>query len=427
MRVLIQNGRLIDPANQHDAVCDLYIAEGKIVGLGQAPQGFTPDRVIDASGLIVCPGLIDLQAHLREPGQKHKGTIASETAAAVAGGITTLCCPPDTDPVIDSTAVVELIKLRAEQDGQARVVILGALTKGLGGELISSMAKLKAAGCVGFSNAHQPVGNTVVLRRAMEYAATLDMTVFLHAQDPSLSAGGMVHEGAVSTRLGLAGIPACSETLEVARLLQLIGHTGVRAHFSQLSTAKALQLIGRARYDGLPVSADVAAHQLHLTQVDIAEFNSLCHVRPPLRTERDRDGLIEGVGSGALNAICSDHQPHDRDAKLAPFAETEPGISGLETLLPLALRLRTKRVSLMRIIDSLTREPARILGLEVGHLSLGAPADVCIFDPDRYWRLEEANMRSQGRNTPFLGWEFQGRVVYTLVDGRPVFELSGAA
>lgn len=420
MRILIRGGRVIDPARKLDAVQDLHIAEGRIV----APtSGFTPERVIEAAGLIVCPGLVDLQAHLREPGREHKGTIASETAAAVSGGVTTLCCPPDTDPVNDTTAVVELIRDRAERAARAKVVMLGALTKGLKGEQISEMRKLRSAGCVGISNAHYPVQNTLVLRRAMEYASTAGMTVFVHAEDPWLSQGGCVHEGAVSTRMGLGGIPDCAESLEVARVLQLAELTGARVHFCQISSAKAVLMIGRARYEGLAVSADVAAHQLHLTHVDIAEFNSQCHVRPPLRSERDRDALRTGLAQGVIGAICSDHQPLDSDAKLAPFAETEPGISALETLLPLSLRLQDAGLALTDILAALTVQPAVILELDAGTLQAGRAADVCIFDPERYWTLRAADMRSRGRNTPFLDWEFQGRVTHTLVDGRIVHEL----
>ncbi len=422
-RLHIRNGRVIDPANQVDAVQDLWIADGRIVAAGAAPSEFRTERTIDAAGLVVCPGLIDLCAHLREPGQEHKATIASETAAAAAAGITTLVCPPDTDPVIDTPAVANLIQQRARAAGKARVLTLGALTHGLEGSQLSEMGALKAAGCVGISNALRPVANTMVMRRAMEYAATHDMTVFLHADDPWLSNHGCVHEGQVASRLGLAGIPEAAETVAVARDLALVQQTGVRAHFCRLSTAQAVRMVARAQYDGLPVSADVSAHQLHLTEIDVSDFNSQCHVLPPLRTQRDRDGLRAGLAKGTLQAICSDHQPHEADAKFAPFAATAPGISALETLLPLSLRLAADGVmSLPKIIARLTQQPARLLGLESGALGVGAAADVCLFNPDEDWELIPEHMLSRGRNTPFGGWQFKGRAVMTIFNGEIVFE-----
>lgn len=423
MRLHIRNGRVIDPANNVDTVQDLWIADGRILATGAAPPGFQAERIIDAAGLVVCPGLIDLCAHLREPGQEHKGTIASETAAAAAAGITTLVCPPDTDPVIDTPAVAKLIQQRAQAAGKARVLTLGALTQGLAGSQLSEMGALKAAGCVGMSNARRPLANTLVMRRAMEYAATHDLTVFLHADDPWLSNHGCVHEGQVGNRLGLAGIPEAAETVAVARDLALVQQTGVRAHFCRLSTAQAARMVARAHYDGLPVSADVSAHQLHLTEIDVSNFNSQCHVLPPLRTQRDRDGLRDGLAKGTLRAVCSDHQPHDADAKLAPFAATAAGISALETLLPLSLRLVTEGVlSLPALIDRLTQQPARLLGLELGSLSVGAVADLCLFDPDEEWELQPNQMLSRGRNTPFAGWQFKGRTTMTVLNGEIVFE-----
>ena len=324
--------------------------------------------------------------------------------------------------MIDTTAVVELINDRAQSAAKARVETLGALTKGLKGVEISEMHALKQAGCVGMSNAHYPIKNTLVLRRAMEYAATMDMPLFLHGVDPWLHNEGCAHEGAVSVRLGLAGSPACAEEVEVAKVLRLVELTGARVHFSQLSTAKAVQLIGRAQYEGLPVTADVAAHQLHLSHIDVAEYNSLCHVQPPLRTERDRDALREGVVRGVIGAICSDHQPHDADAKLAPFAETEPGISGLETLLPLALRMQEHGLKLKEAIAAISSWPAGIMGLDVGTLEPGKAADVCVFDPEAYWMLTPGEMISRGKNSPFINMEMKGRVSYTLVGGKLVYQ-----
>ncbi len=423
LRLHIKNGHVIDPANSTDRITDVFIADGCIVALDKAPDGFTVERVIDANGLIVAPGLVDLAARLREPGHEHKATIASETRAAAAAGITTLCLPPDTDPVIDTPAVVELVHLRAEQAGYARVVTLGALTRALAGERISEMAALKAAGCVGVSNGQQPITNLLNLRRAMEYAVTHDLTVFLHPDEPSLSNNGCVHEGAISTRLGLPGVPQAAETAAVARDLAIIEQVGVRAHFCRLSTARAVQMIGRAQFDGLPVSADVSAHQLFLTEMDILGFNSQCHVLPPLRTQRDRDGLRDGLARGIITSLCSDHQPHEPDAKLAPFIDTEPGISSLETLLPLSLRLVEEGVlSLSQVVARLTHGPAKTLGIDAGTLSVGAHADLCLFDPARIWRVEPRQLHSRGHNTPFAGWEFKGKAVMTIMGGQVVYE-----
>ena len=421
-KILIRNGHIIDPANQRDSVGDLYIAAGKIVAIDQAPDGFTANHEIDARGCWVIPGIVDLCAHLREPGQEHKGTIASETKAAASAGITTLCMPPDTQPIIDTPAVVELIHQRTEAAGQSRIVTLGALTVGLAGEHLSEMVQLKQAGCVGMTNLDHPILESKIIRRAMEYAASNDITIFINAEDDDLAGDGCAHEGLVSTRLGLTGIPETAETLAVSRKLMLIEQTGVRAHFCQLSSARAVQMIKRAQYDGLQVTADVSAHQLHLTEMDIGFFDSNCHVLPPLRTQRDRDGLRQGLQEGTLSVICSDHQPHDRDAKLAPFGETEPGISALETLLPLSLRLVEEKIlNRSDVIAQLTAKPASVLNLQAGSLSIGHAADICVYDPEQRWTLSENEMLSQGHNTPFIGWEFNGRVRQTLVDGKIIF------
>ncbi len=420
----IQGGHVIDPANHLDKVTDLYIdSTGFIAGIGKAPDGFQANRTIDAKGKIVCPGLIDLRARLREPGHEHKATMESESRAAVAAGITTLCCPPDTHPVIDTPAMAHMVQSRAWRFGLAFVHPLGALTQNLEGKRLTDMAALEEAGCVGVSNGLEPVNDTLVLRRAMEYAATFGLTVHLHAEDPFLRNTGCVHEGEVGTRLGLPGIPEAAETVVVARDLALIEQTGVRAHFCGLTSARAVAMVAEAQKHGLHVTADVTAHHLHLTEHDIGYFDTQCHVRPPLRSTRDRDALRAALASGVLGAICSDHQPHEPDAKLAPFAESEPGISGLETLLPLTLKLVSDKViSLNEAIALLTSKPAEILGLEAGTLSVGATADVAIIDPKAHWTLAAEHMRSRGRNSPFLGWEFTGRVTHTLVGGEVVFE-----
>jgi dihydroorotase len=425
LNIRIHGGRVIDPANELDAITDVYIAKGKIVALGQAPEGFSAAVEIDATGNIVCPGLVDMAARMREPGAEHKATIASETRAAASGGITTLCCPPDTEPVIDTPAVAELIRQRAADAGKAHVVTLGALTRGLDGERLSEMATLRKAGCVGVSNGLRPIANTLVLRRALEYAATFNLTVFLHANDHWLANEGCAHEGRVATRSGLPGIPEAAETAAVAHLLALIEQIGVRAHFCRLTSGRAARMIARARYDGSPVTADVAIPYLYLSENDISEFDSQCHVLPPLRTVEDRQQLRAALQNGTIQAICSDHQPHEPDAKAGPFPSTEPGISGLDTLLPLSLRLVDEKVlELPDMIRRLTVEPAKILGLPCGTLSVGAAADICVFDTEQTWLLNPKTLRSQGHNTPFAGWEMKGRVMHTLLNGRRVYTLS---
>ncbi len=423
-RICISGGRVIDSANGVDAIHDVFVADGNIAAVGTPPDGFAADHEIDASGHIVCPGLVDLCARTREPGQEHKATIASESHAAASAGITTLCCPPDTNPVVETPADIELIRLRAEAAGKTRIVTLGALTRGLDGEYLSEMSALKKAGCVGVSNALRPLMNTLVQRRALEYAATFDLTVFLHANDQWLSANGCAHEGKVATRMGLPGIPEAAETAAIARDLALVEQTGVRAHFCRLSTARAAQMVARARFDGLPVTADVAIPYLYLTEIDTSEFDSNCHVIPPLRTTEDRQRLRDAVQRGIFSAICSDHQPHEADAKLGPFPSTEPGISGLDTLLPLGLRLVDEQVmDLGELIHRLTAGPAKILGLPCGTLSVGSTADICIFDPELIWQLDRSTIRSHGHNTPFMGWELKGRATHTLLAGRLVHVL----
>lgn len=422
MHITIQGGRIIDPARRIDLIADLFIANGRIAGLGQVPAGFVPDQVIDARNQVVCPGLIDLCARLREPGQEHKATIASETAAAAAGGITTLVCPPDTDPPIDEPAVIEWIRRRAKAAGRSRVLTLGALTHRLRGERLAEMAALKEVGCVGISDGGQPIANTRVLRRALEYAATFGLTAFLTPLDPELSLG-LVHEGQVATRMGLPGIPAAAETGIIARDLELVRDLGVRVHFGRLSSARSVELIAQAQAEGLPVSADVAIHSLHLTDMDLAGFDSHCYVRPPLRGLRDKEALREGVASGVLSAVCSDHQPHEPDAKQAPFGDTEPGISGLDTLLSLSLHLTREGVlPLSTMIERLTWGPAQILGLNLGHLDTGAPADVCLFTPDQERILAVARLHSRGHNSPFTGWALPGQVSHTLLEGRVIYQ-----
>ncbi|MCW8854985.1 MAG: dihydroorotase [Gammaproteobacteria bacterium] len=421
-RLVIKNGRVIDPANNIDQITNVYISNGIIHSVGDTAENFQPDQTIDATNHYVIPGIVDLSARLREPGLEYKADIASETVAATTAGITTLCIPPDTDPVIDEPAVVELIHRKVKNTGHANVVALGALTAGLRGEHLSEMAALKSAGCVGLSNARFPVLNSLILRRAFEYAATHAMTVFIEADDHWLSNKGCAHEGAVSTRLGLPPIPYSAETSSIAHYLELIAETEVTAHFCRLSSARSVELIQQAKNMGLKVTADVAAHQLHLTEMDISSFNSQCHVLPPLRNQRDRDALRTGIIHNILSVICSDHQPHEIDAKQAPFPSTEPGISALETLLPLTLRLVDDGyLDLNTAISKLTCEPAKILGINKGTLSQTSPADICIINPDSEWTLDANKLNSRGKNTPFHGWNFNGKVSHTLMNGEIIY------
>lgn len=423
MKVLISGGRVIDPANRHDDLADVFIDGPLIVGLGQAPEGFVADRTIDARGCVVTPGWVDLCARLREPGMEQKATIASETRAAVRGGVTTICMPPDTRPVIDTPSVLELIRSRARLAGGARVVAHGALTRGLKGESISEMAALKAAGCVGVSDGGTPVADSLVLRRVMQYAATFDLTVFLTPADPWLRQNGCAHEGAIATRLGLPESPVATESAAIARDIELIERDRIRAHFGRLSAARSTILLQKAQARDLPLTADVSAHQLFLTEDHLVNFDSQYHVCPPLRSIDDRDALRAAVAENVIGAICSDHQPHELDAKLGPFPATLPGISALETFLPLVLRLvREKVLDWSTAIARVTCGPADILGLPAGTLGVGRLADVCVFDPEAVWRLTEASMLSQGKNTPWLDQELIGQVRYTLVEGNVVFE-----
>lgn len=423
MKIRIKNGRVIDPASQLDVRHDVFISDGKIVAISDHLDDFSADQEIDASGLIVAPGLVDLSVRLREPGQEHTATILTETMAAAAGGVTTLCVPPDTVPVIDNPAVVELIEDRAKKSARAMVLTAGAMTQNLESGLLAEMARLKAAGCVAISNGLSAITNSVILQRAMAYAATLDMTLFITPADPWLQSQGCVHEGAVSSRLGLGGIPESAETIAVSRDLILIEQTGVRAHFHNLSSGKAVKLIRDAQNRGLPVSADVSAHHLHLSEHDLGNYDALSHVLPPFRSIRDREQLQQGVREGIIAAISSHHQPLDKDDKLGPFAETQPGISGLETLLPLTMKLvEDDEIDLHRALASLTCNPADILGIDSGQLKVGAVADICLIDPDSEYECQPLNFVSAGKNSPFEGWLFNHQVSHTIFHGRLVFE-----
>jgi dihydroorotase len=424
MSLHIRNGSVVEATGSADRKVDIYLQNGKIVGLGSAPNGFRADQVIDANNHLILPGLIDIQARLRDPGQPEKANIASETEAAVKNGITGLCIPPDTQPPIDNSATVELIHHRNEMFGhQARVYPIGALTRGLGGEQLSNMGSLRANGCVAFSNAKHPLANNLVQRRAMDYAAGQDSLVIIQPIDHDLQGNGCAHEGAIATRLGLASIPEVAETAALAKDIELVEQTGARTHFGQLSCARSVDMIRRAKAKGLPVSADCAIHQLFLTDHDIGNFNSNMLTIPPLRSQYDRDALRAGVADGTIDCLCSDHQPHEVDAKLKPFPSAEAGVSGLDTLLALALRLVDEGVlPLGELFTRLTLNPARILGLPGGKIGVGEVADLIIIDPDSHWICDPANFISKGKNSPFGGWDFHGSVTHTLIEGKIVYQ-----
>lgn len=423
MKIHIRNGRVVDPMNTHDGIADVFIAAGRIVGMGQPPNGFHANRTIDATGLVVAPGLVDLAVRLREPGFEYRATLESEMLAAAAGGVTSLACPPDTDPPLDEPGLVEMLKFRAKNLPGPRVYPIGAMTQKLEGRMLTEMAELTEAGCRAFTQADAPVNDTLVLLRAMEYASTFGFALWLRPQDAALARGGMAHDGAVASRLGLPGIPALAETVALATILQLVRETGARVHLARLSTHEGIAMVRDAKRQGLAVTCDVAAPHVHLSENDLVSFDSHLHLVPPLRSVRDRDAIRDALRDGSIDALCSDHTPVDVDRKLVPFGESEAGASGVELLLPLTLKwARELGVPLLQAITLITLKPARILGIPGGHLSVGANADICIFDETTEWVVSSSALKSQGNNTPFLGHPMQGRVHYTLIDGHIDFE-----
>jgi dihydroorotase len=418
MRLHIKNARVVDPATGRDGSGDVFAVDGKI-----SPEGGKADRVIDAKGLVVAPGLIDLSARLREPGYEYKATLESEMDAAVAGGVTSLACPPDTDPPLDEPGLVDMLRRRAKALSRARVYPIGALTVKLAGESLTEMGQLSDAGCIAFSQANAPLADTQVLWRALQYAATFGYPVWLRAEDAGLAKGAVAHDGEIATRLGLPGIPSFAETIALATILELVRATGARVHICRLSTAGAVELMRRAKEERLPVSCDVAVHHAHLCELDLGYFDPHCRLEPPLRSQRDRDALARALADGVVDCLCSDHTPVDEDGKHLPFAQAEPGATGLELLLPLTLKWgRGQKLSLAATLARITSEPARVLGIASGRLAAGAPADLVIFDPDEPFTVAAAKLRSQGKNTPFLGYELAGRVRCTIVDGKVVYE-----
>jgi dihydroorotase len=423
MKIHIKNGRLIDPASGTDAKQDVFIAAGRIVGIGAPPNGYNANRTIDASGLVVCPGLVDLAVRLREPGFEYMATLESEMDAAAAGGVTSLACPPDTDPPLDEPGLVEMLKFRAQNLNQSRVYPVGALTLGLKGTHLTEMAELTDAGCIAFSHADAPLNDTQLLLRALQYAATFDFPVWLRPQDAGLARGGVAHDGQVATRLGLAAIPVCAETVALSTILLLARETGARIHLCRLSSAEGVAMVRQAKSLGLKVSCDIAIHHAHLSEMDIGYFDPNCNLTPPLRSQRDRDALRAALADGTVDALCSDHAPVDDDAKQLPFGEAETGATGVELLLPLTLKwAEESRLPLAQGLARITCDPARVLGIDAGRLAQGASADICVFDPERYWKVEAQALKSQGKNTPFIGFEVKGKVRCTLVEGQVVFE-----
>jgi dihydroorotase len=426
MSLCLTGGRVVDPATGTDRRANVYIDGGRILGIGRAPRGFTAADSVDVKGQIVTPGFIELSAHLREPGFEHKATIATECKAAAAGGFTNICCTPDTIPVVDNASVVEHIKQRAGRARAARVLCLGALTRGLEGSVLAEMRALKESGCVAVTNADRAIRDTSVLRHALAYAASCELTVFLHPLDYWLSREGSMHEGAVSTRLGIPGIPEAEEIIALNRDLTLVEETGVRAHFCRISSARSIGLIVRARRAGLPVTADVALSNLLFTDRDVGSYDRNFHLRPPLREGRDRRRLRAAIDKREIDAVCGNHEPHDSDAKATPFSLAAPGVSSFDTFVPALLSLVERGAfDLPTAIAAVSQAPSEILGLSGGTLARGAPADICVFDPALEWIATPDTLLSAGKNTPFLRQTLRGKVTMTLIEGRLVYNANG--
>lgn len=423
MKIHIKGGTLIDPVAGTENLADVFIAAGKIVGIGEAPADFSAARTIDATGLAVSPGFVDLSARLREPGFEHKATLESEMAAALAGGVTSLVCPPDTDPVLDEPGLVEMLKFRAQKLNQAHVYPLGALTMGLKGQAITEMVELTEAGCIGFSQADNPIVDTRTLLRALQYATTYGYTVWLRPQDSYMASGGVAASGAVASRLGLSGVPVSAETIALNTIFELMRVSGARVHLSHLSSAAGVALVRVAKAEGLAVTCDVTINHVHLTDIDIGYFNSQLRLDPPVRSQRDRDAIRNGLADGTIDAICSDHTPLDDDEKLLPFAEATPGSTGLELLLSLTVKwAREANLPLWKALGRITSAPASVLKLNAGCVKPGALADLCIFDPSADWHVDGAKLKSQGHNSPFLGYELPAIVRATIVSGHVAYE-----
>ena len=429
MTILIKGGRVIDPASGFDEIADVALANGVVVAIKDIAPEFHADQIIDATGCIVAPGLMDLAVRLREPGHEHAHMLETEMTAAVAGGITSLVCLPDTEPVLDEPGLVEMLRFKAEKLNQCRVYPLGALTRGLAGETLTEMVTLTESGCVAFSQAEVPLANTQIMQRALQYASTFDIAVWLRPQDSFLGKG-VAASGALATRMGLSGVPVAAETIALHTIFELMKTTGARVHLCRLSSAAGVALVRQAKLEGLKVTCDISINSLHLTDADIGYFDSRARLNPPLRQQRDRDALRAGLLDGTIDALVSDHTPVDDDAKALPFAESEPGATGVELLLSLALKWSVDSgVSLTRALAVITSGPAEVLGASlekrqgrVGCLVVGGVADLCVFDPQAAWTVTPDALHSQGKHTPFSGYELPGRVRYTLVGGQVAYQ-----
>lgn len=399
----------------------IQYTDGTITHVGNADDQISSEHTINANNNLVIPGLIDCYARLREPGFEKAATIASETLAAVRSGITTLMCAPDTDPIIDEPGTVEFIRRRATSAIGVKVLPIGAMTTGLGGLQLSEMQILSDAGCIAFSNGDKPISDNQVLRRVMEYSAGFNLNLIIAPQDPWLS-GGVAHEGSVSTRLGLPGIPLAAETVALSQLVELCYQTGARVHFSRLSSQRGVNLVSQAKKDNIAVTADVGIDHLFLTEMDTSDFNSNCHTSPPFRTNEDREALREAIKTGVIDAISSNHAPHELDAKLTPFSESEPGVSSLDSFTGLLFKLASEtKIELPALLNRVTRGPADCFDLPQGRLAVGAPADLCIVDTDADWEFSIDDMISTGKNNPYEGWYFQGQVSLTVINGKTAY------
>jgi len=428
-KILIKGGRVINPASGFDEETDIALVDEAVAAIKNIAPDFKPDTVIDATGCIVMPGLVDLSVRLREPGHEHEGTLASELAAAVAGGVTSVVCPPDTEPVLDEAGLVEMLRYRAQTLSLSRVFPLGALTRNLVGEELTEMLQLTQAGCVAFSQAEVPIANTQVLQRALQYASTFGYAVWLRPQELYLGKG-VAASGPLATRMGLSGVPVAAETIAMHTIFELVRATGARVHLCRLSSSAGVVLMRAAKAEGLPVTCDVSINSLHLTDMDMGYFDSRMRLNPPLRQQRDRDALRAGLADGTIDALVSDHTPVSEDEKALPFAEAEPGATGLELLLSLALKWsQDANVPLPRALATVTCGAAGVLGAALGPLAfstgqlvVGGTADICVFDPHAAWTVEPAALRSQSRHTPFGGLELPGRVRTTLVGGHIAYK-----
>lgn len=421
--ILIQGGRIIDPGQNTDQTGDLLIQSGKIAKTGAKPA---PDAItINAAGMVVCPGFIDIHTHLREPGDEEKETIASGTLAAARGGYTTVCCMPNTSPPLDNAAALDFVTEKAQTEGAVRVLPIGCISQGRAGETITEMNELAGAGAVGFSDDGAPAANAALLRHALEYSLALNLPVMEHCEDTALTQDAQMNEGIVATRLGLAGWPAAAEEITIARDAALAELSGGRLHICHVTTAGGVDIIRRAREKGVRVSAEVTPHHLTLTETAVIGYGTAAKVCPPLRTGKDIDALIQGLKEGVIDAIATDHAPHTPVDKLCEFALAPFGISGLETALGSLMGLvHSGKLPLELVISKLTCEPAKIIasaGLS-GTLAAGNTADVTIFDPDREWTVNTAEFASRGRNTPLQGQTLKGRVMATIYRGNPVYE-----